>query len=217
MHWHPMLHSNLLCFRTISLLLVAAPLALGACASSDDTAPVTAEASAACTGTLDIVSTGWGVVCPPTFPDAMNDARQCTRADFAVVSSGFCGTLSAYGFGWSGHSLKCFYDPESGTLVGAAAHDSVPTYCDHSSYGIEAGLADPTCALPALDPPANCRGDAGSDATSDQEAPDAADDQTAPVDAGPDAPIETDADLEAGTDAPADAPTQTPSDAPSGG
>jgi hypothetical protein len=193
--------------------VVCAASMLG-CASSEDGTGQTQDAAFVCAGELDTVSTGWGVRCPATFAAAMADAQQCTRADFAAVQSGSCGTLSAYGYAWSDHSLKCFYDQD--VLVGAAAHDGrLPSYCSQSAYGIQAGRADPQCSLAPIEPPAGCVRDAGADVQAEGSAPDAQpeEDGFAPVEPSPDAPDETDGPGEADAVAPPDAP----SDASGGG
>jgi len=102
-----------------------------------------------------------------------------------------CGTLSAYAYNWTGHSLKCFYEQDA--LVGAAAHDSIPAYCNQSAYGIQAGHADLLCGLTPVQPEPGCVQDAGNDAASDAGTEDATPDQAAPVEPAPDGPVEIDA------------------------
>lgn len=113
----------------------------------DTSSPLGTGGSAAvgCTGPLDTVSALWGFACPTNICDVEAMAANCaglptnvtrlsiwkrTGVSYALVEFEFSGT----------HGKGCFYG--TGNLMGAAAWDDVPTYCNGASRTIEAGSYD---------------------------------------------------------------------------
>jgi hypothetical protein len=92
---------------------------------------------------LDVVANCFGP-CPPDYAVARQEAEACRRVDgwsgqpFGLT----CAGLFAVGLDWGTHTKTCFYDPTSGSLVGAEATNDVAFNCPRRSLPAE-------CAPPA--------------------------------------------------------------------
>jgi len=111
-----------------------------------------------CTDELIVVAAIWDNPCPDSLCLATSRAAvTCSDPTSGVTDASIaqCGTLWVVSLTQSTqHGKTCYYsDSEdvgsSSPLVGAAAWDSNPSYCKHSSSRISAGLVPNTCQVVA--------------------------------------------------------------------
>jgi len=106
---------------------------------------------ATCMGALDTVAASWGS-CPSTLCAGLVWAESCpVSSQVATTSVATCGGLRAITLDWGTHGKACYYQPTGlnggePKLVGAAAWDDTPSYCNGTSFRIESGNTDADCA-----------------------------------------------------------------------
>jgi len=110
----------------------------------------TGGAGAVCVAALDEVAATWGH-CPPTLCAGMVWAESCDELQpYAQTSVGTCAGLTVITLELGTHGKACYYEQARATgkepkLVGAAAWDDTPHYCDETSFRIEAGTTPAAC------------------------------------------------------------------------
>jgi len=101
----------------------------------------------ACVGSLsEVVAAEWGD-CPLLLCDALVAVEDCARVPAgALTQVAICGTLRSITVDYGTHGKTCYY-PWAGDskLVGAAAWDDTPRYCDGTSFRIVAGKIAGDC------------------------------------------------------------------------
>jgi hypothetical protein len=105
--------------------------------------PVDTSTGASCTGSIDEVLTaafhlGSGPACPTTYTEAMRTPPSC-GAGPKPPTFGKCGDQLVFSANCFLHGFVCVYDATSLTLVGAAAFDDTPSYCQKRSTCIQGG------------------------------------------------------------------------------
>jgi hypothetical protein len=106
----------------------------------------------ACVGTLDEVAAAWWGHCPPTLCAGLVWAETCPAIPGETTEVGTCGELRTISLEFGTHGKACYYqltglDGGEPKLVGAAAWDDTPTYCDQTSFRIKAGIIPGDCEL----------------------------------------------------------------------
>ena len=96
-----------------------------------------------CTGSLEQVQTaafhlGPGPACPTTYGEAMQMPPVC-GPDTRLVTFKPCGGFLVLLARCFVHGFYCAYDAVSLALVGAAAFDDIPTFCQRRSFCIQGG------------------------------------------------------------------------------
>jgi len=102
----------------------------------------------ACVGSLsEVVAAEWGD-CPPLLCDALVAVEDSARVPAgALTQVGVCGMLRSITVDYGTHGKTCYYPLVGGDskLVGAAAWDDTPRYCDGTSSRIVAGKIAGDC------------------------------------------------------------------------
>jgi hypothetical protein len=131
--------------------LSAAPAGTGNDGPNNSDVGAGASAGAgACVGELDQVAAAWGD-CPATLCAAQVLAESCDSLQIEEATEvGTCDMLRVITLEMgTTHGKDCYYDLASSNaepkLVGAAAWDDTPTYCNGTSNRIEAGKTTPNC------------------------------------------------------------------------
>jgi hypothetical protein len=135
-----------------------------------------------CTGPLDEVKQ-WAGSCAATYEAELATSRSCDQ--WEVASIGSCEGLHVIVHEWGTHRRACVYEGiGAAALVGAAASNDVPSFCNQTSWDIIGGRVPASCDLTAYvsslaDKEVICTPDAGvHDAGADGTALDGAADAT---------------------------------------
>jgi len=103
-----------------------------------------------CTGELSKVAAEWWLECPATYCAALAWAQGChSIPNHPTARAGSCQDLQVVTLSFGTHSKECYYSHGFAfappKLVGAAATNDTPSYCENTAFRIEAG-STATCA-----------------------------------------------------------------------
>jgi len=117
-----------------------------------------------CSGLMDEVRDIWGE-CPPMLCAGVAWAQSCPGSSLgAIAEVGTCDGLGLITLDFGTHGKACYYQPavfQEPKLVGVAAWDDTPHYCDGTSFRIQAGTAPAVCVRQSASKVA-CGGSSGA-------------------------------------------------------